>query len=297
MRLFSKNALTLFGLIVYMGLISCEKDSQLLQPDNGQGSGNGTTRPTQTTENGPIIMVPGGTIQVTPVLVKYGHWQLSYNAKGDLEKLQSSVDPTLYREYSRASNGTGMTIMDYNGGKMKGKTLILFDAKGRCKESYVTSYGIANGQVTTSTKRFNYYYNANNQLEKIMDQDNNQRYDLFTYTNTGNLWQVKRYNNGHKFTMTYWVDAVGIPAVTDKNHLNALWFEHADQVDEFLPIYGKFRKQLVYKFENIDVVNGTSVDQVYYSYKLNNAGYITEKEDTRYTAGQTVKDTYVFGYK
>ncbi|GAB3314993.1 hypothetical protein GCM10027299_03830 [Larkinella ripae] len=283
-----------------MGLVSCEKSADMIRPDEGQSSANNTPRPIETTPKPGIPTTgPGGVIVVTPkyTLVKYAHWNLSYDAKGDLVQMQSTADPTLFRDYSRASNGTGMTILEQSGGKMTRKTLILFDTKGRCKQSFNITYGIENGQVTSSTKRYDYFYNAKNQLEKIADQDNSKRYDLFQYNPDGNLRQVKHYNTNVTQRTTYYYDYPGQAAIVDKNHLSPLWMPHYDQVDEFLPIYGKFNKHLVWKLEYDDAVSNVNLDQVYFKYKMNNDGFITERENTRNTASQTLKETYVFGYK
>lgn len=298
--MFSKNALTVTSLILSLSLISCEKDSQMLRPDDGQGTGTITPRSTQTPETGPVIMVPaGGGIVVNKkyVLDKYAHWKMSYDAKGNLVKLQSTADPNLVREYIRASNGSGITIMDYEGFKVKVKTLILLDANGRCKESFVTSYGVANGNPTSSTVRFAYKYNAKNQLEEIKDQDNSKRHDVFQYNPDGNLRQVQHYNTNVTQTTTYYYEYPGQAAIVDKNHLSPLWMPHYNQVDEFLPIYGKFNIHLVWKLEYKEVATNSTLDQVYFKYKMNNDGYIDERENSRNTANQTLKDTYLFGYK
>ena len=297
MKLFSKSTLSALGLVLSMSLVSCEKGSDMIRPDDNQSSNN-TPRSTDTRPN--TGTVPGGGVILVAkkyVLEKYAHWQLSYDAKGNLVKLQSTADPNLVREYIRASNGSGITIMNYEGIKLKGKTLILLDANGRCKESFVTSYGFANGNPTTSTVRFSYKYNANNQLEEIKDQDNSSRYDQFQYNPDGNLRQVKHYNNGVKQRTTYYYEYPGQAAITDKNRLSPLWMPHYNQVDEFLPIYGKFNKHLVWKLEYSDAVTNSTLDQVYFKYKMNNDGYIEERENTRNTAGQSLKETFLFGYK
>jgi hypothetical protein len=303
MKFSPKSALSIFSLLVSMSLVSCEKAS-LLSPDPGA---------TVPRSNQPLPgtgMPTGGVILTAKpyILDKYGHWTLSYDADGELVKLQSTADPSLIREYSRASNGSGMTILDYNGGKLSAKTLIILDAKGRCKESFITTYGIDNGKPTTSTARYIYFYNSKNQLELIRDQDDSKKYESFSYVD-GNLDAIEFWNHGRYGMFHYYykkpTDPMGQALIPDKNHMNMLYSSLYDEVDEFLPIYGKFHKSLPVRCEYESKVSYVIIDAINYTYKFNSSGYITERENTRHTLpesgyvpdGRTMTETYVFGYK
>lgn len=303
MKISIKTITAGLGLALSLGLVSCEKDS-LLSPDTG-------TNTPRTNEPIPGTGMPIGGVVLTAkpyILDKYAHWQLSYDADGELVKLQSTADPSLIREYVKASNGSGMTILDYNGGKLLGKTLIILDAKGRCKESFVTSYGIENGKATSSSSRYIYFYNSKNQLELIRDQDDNNLYQVFSYSD-GNLTAIEFYNYGKKgIFICFYVkpyDATGQAQIPDKNHMNRLHSSLYKQVDEFLPIYGKFTKSLAVRSEYTNLLTYVTTDWIDYKYNFNSSGFITERENTRHTlpengmssGAKTMTETYVFGYK
>ncbi|WP_128546396.1 hypothetical protein [Larkinella soli] len=289
MNAFAKHALAALALVFSLSLTSCDRENAIApgRPEAGET----VPRPTGNTPNdGPVSVFKKYT------LVKYGHWQLTYDNTGDLVKKQSTIDPTLFREYSRASNGSGMTILDMNGGKMSGKTLILFDGKGRAKESFITKYGFANGQQTAVTTRFAYQYNADNRLEKITNLDNGNHYFLFTYNGNGDRSKVEMYNSGKKTVTTYTYVGFNQPLIPDYNRMNLAWMPLYDKIDEHLPIYGKANKNLPRNLEFLDVPSGQVTDKVSYKYNLNADGYILQREETRQTAGQTLVDTFSFDY-
>ncbi|RRB15276.1 hypothetical protein [Larkinella knui] len=242
------------------------------------------------------------------MLDTYGHWKLSYDADGKLVKLQSTADPSLIREYVRASNGSGMTIRDYVGGRLTTKTLIILDAKGRCKESFITNYQIDNGKETTSSSRYSYFYNSKNQLEIIRDQDDYQHFESFSYVD-GNLETIEFWNHARLGAFHYYykkpTDPSWQPLIPDKNHMNMLYSSLYDEVDEFQPIYGKFHKSLPVRCEYETKVTYVIIDAIDYKYTFNSSGYITERENTRHTlpesgyvgGAKTMTETFAFGYK
>lgn len=295
MKIFSNNAVLMCGLILYMGLISCENDN-LVSP----GTGQNTTRPTDgPTANIPVVMPLGGVSYDKPkhTLSKYGHWQLNYDANGKLIKLQSSKDASYYRQYQYNANGS-ILIQTFNGGQIYMKTIIVADQQGRCKESYVSVYGFSNGQSTTTIYRYNYYYdNIRNQLKKIENQDKPSQYDQFTYDENGNLWYQETFDGAKKSILTYGYDAPGKPKVLNNNTINVPWYTLLKPIDEFLPVYGALNKHLAVWASFYDMSSNTETDRIDFSYKLTNEGLINERENTRNTAGQTIKETYVFGYQ
>ncbi|GAB3942994.1 hypothetical protein GCM10028805_08500 [Spirosoma harenae] len=282
MNTFAKSTIALLGTALTMSLVSCNKDSMLdsVRPENGTTE----TRPDNTTPTIPTT-TGGDVLSVFKkyTLKKHGDWQLSYDANGDITKLQSTAEPNYYWEYIRASNGSGMTIQLVNNFKIWRKTLVLFDAKGRAQKTFVNKYD--NNGNNTSHQEYDYLYTATGQLKSINGTGN--QIFTFSYDGSDNLKKIDISINGKKQVMTY--QCLG---ATDKNRLNPSWLTMYDQIDPFLPIYGKFSSKLMTSFQLFDQATNTVLEDVKYNYVLNSDGMVTSKEEIRKTAGQTL--TYIY---
>ncbi|GAB4036216.1 hypothetical protein [Spirosoma gilvum] len=283
MNTFVKSTIALVGTALIMSLVSCSKDSLLdsVQPGNGSVQ----TRPDNSTP--PTASSDLISVFKKYTLIKHGDWQLSYDANGDITKLQSTADPNYYWEYIRASNGSGMTVQLRNGIKLWQKTLILFDAKGRAQKSFVNKYDNLGNNV--SQQVYDYLYNATGQLKTITGTGN-QVY-TFEYDASSNLKKIDISINGKKQVMTY-----QFLGAADKNHLNPSWLTMYDQIDPFLPIFGKFSSKLMTSFQLYDQATNSVIEDVTYNYVLNSDGMVTSKTETRKTAGKTLTYIYPLAY-
>ncbi|MGA0558129.1 hypothetical protein ACO2Q8_15825 [Larkinella sp. VNQ87] len=291
MNTFVKSTLSVLGISLLASLSSCT-NNEAIKPLQS----NGTTPYTETAPQPTQVNNLLPTLQ-TYRLVKHGDWQLFYDEQGDLVKLQSTAEPNYRREYTRASNGTGMTIQLFNGYNLWRKTLILFDAKGRCKESFITNYSVVNGKTVATTRRFSYQYNAANQLIKMTNLDNAGHYLEFLYNDNNDLVVINIKKNGKWEAMTYGYKPAGEALIKDYTRLNPIWMTLHEEIDPFLPIYGKFNKNLVRLFHYDDKTAGKSLEKVSYNYSFNRMGLVTSQEEIRFTAGQTLTQTINFGYQ
>ncbi|GAB3710735.1 hypothetical protein GCM10027592_47700 [Spirosoma flavus] len=280
-----KSTLALFAVALSMSLVSCSKESMMdsVRPDNGSSPTD--TRP----ENPSNTPINSGDIVAMPfkkyTLVKYGSSTLSYDGDGNVSKLGSTFEPNSYWEYTRASNGSGMTIQQFHNFKLWNKTLVLFDAQKRAKTSIVNKYD--NG-VHTSQVQYDYQYNGAGKLQSIVG--NNEQY-IFSYDGNGNLEKIDISISGKKQRMEF-----QFQGATDKVYMNPIWMTMHDQIHQFLPIYGKFSSKLLTSFKLIDLPSNTVIEDVTYSYVLNNDGFPLSKGEIRKTAGYTLNYTYPYEY-
>ncbi|GAB4039778.1 hypothetical protein [Spirosoma gilvum] len=283
MNTFVKSKIALLGIALSMSLVSCNKDSLFdsVQPGNGSAQ----TRPDNST---PTTAGSNGIAAFKKyTLVKHGDWQLSYDADGHLIKRQSIFNPDYYWDYNWASNGSGLTAQFHFGAYLWQKTLILLDANGRAKKSLVNTYDNKGNHVHQF--EYNYLYTAAGQLKTINGPDN-QVY-AFAYDASSNLKQIDILTNGKKEIMTY--EFLG---ATDKNQLNPSWSTMYNQIDPFLPIFGKFSSKLMTSFHYYDQAHLTILEDYDYAYELNSDGMVTKIEATKNSNGKTYLTRYALAY-
>ncbi|GAB4030331.1 hypothetical protein GCM10028809_23070 [Spirosoma gilvum] len=234
---------------------------------------------------------PSGDVTVNVLkkytLVKFGNVQLAYDANGDIVKEISLASPNSYSEYIRASNGSGMTIMRYGNNKVFGKTLILFDAQKRAKMTVVNDYDQTGKQV--NQVEYDYQYNAAGNLQSIVS-NKNQQY-TFSYDGSGNVTKVDISDNGKKQVMQCQFNGA-----MDKTHLNPYWIMMNDQINRYLPIYGKFSNKLLTSYKVIDLPSNSVFEDVTYNYDLNSDGMPISTGMLRKIWGTTTNNSFAMEY-
>jgi len=232
-------------------------------------------------------------------LIKHGNASLSYDASGRLKKVTYAPGAVSHVDYTYGAfraGGSWIRTISYlsASGKVNTDTKYLLDESGRCFEEQQTIYWYPGGNTQSQLDVYKYEYNAQGYLKKRSDKNNpNQRYE-YTFNAAGDLTKVTTHapNTGvPSGEMTYsYSEYVGAPLHNDRNHLNNLV---NGLTDDYLAIFGKSSKHLVYglKYKNL-YSNAIDIDRSY-NYYFNADNYVTQQNIT--TVGE--QPVYLIEYK
>ncbi len=231
-------------------------------------------------------------------LTKHGNASLSYDNAGRLKLVKYAPGAIDHVTYSY-SIGIGpnwvrtFSYLSFNG-KINQSSKYLLDESGRCYEEQRTIYTYSGGFSDSQTDVYTYQYNAQGYMKKRFDKNNpNQRYE-YVFNAAGDLIKVTTHapNSGVPSAETTYSysEYVGAPLRTDRNRLNNLV---NGLPDDYLAIFGKSSKHLVYglKYKNL-YSNSVEVDRSY-KYFFNADNYVTQQNIS--TVGE--QPVYLIEYK
>ncbi|MCF0061476.1 hypothetical protein MUK70_19760 [Dyadobacter chenwenxiniae] len=226
-------------------------------------------------------------VQAPPVMIpelklsNFGKDSLIYDANGRLKRVLNIVGYlTLRTEYEYATNSV---VAKYYENDQIEVTKQWTLENGRAVK-LVRKYFHAPTVSGVSTMNVDYHYNNLNQLATLNTHDGYKSTITLSYDNLGNVAKVLFVNNTDqgdkfenlvKFDYTEYVGGPTEPAKGTINNLHVFGPHALDWIgDPYLPIFGKFGKNLVKK-----VIPTNSTQPCSYAYVLDDKGYVKEKND------------------
>lgn len=212
-------------------------------------------------------------------LTKHGNAALSYDAAKRLKKVTYATGALSHVDYSYGIGFVKSVAYLRESGKASQESKYLLNAAGRCYEMQRIYHWYSGEWVSSELHRQAYEYDAQGRLVKSGDKDNPNQHIDCAYDADGNLVKATVFapNTGlaSKELAFGYHEHAGAPLVSDRYPLNPLW---AGYPDEYLRVFGKTSKHLVWRMTRKYVPGGAVDLNRKYAYFFNADGYVTQQK-------------------
>ncbi|WP_128546397.1 hypothetical protein [Larkinella soli] len=295
----SIKALAVAAALLTAGLTACQKDN-LVQPTHPQA------QPTDAAGLSGGGGAAGGRTQYRLVKIDYLmpngstlETKLLYTRSNQLVKVSNAG---MTKEYSYGPNTIQVLesmALPNQPLKKHSLTTYFLTAGGRAWKFHINYFDQNEVLKPGPGVAYLFQYNGNGQLVRIGRENNSKDRDTLIYNGNGDLVKEFGYNGQGEpaFEQQHYYDKPGSYAA-DLNTAQGLLPDYGplnpwnvQSVDEYLPIFGKFRKHLPKRYIQIATPGQAPNADWSFGYVLNADNYATERK-TRSINGSEWKHTY-----